>query len=48
MPVKVKVNSKDIWLNPTTRWDSMELPSSKIQLTVDPNFYVGTLNLTGK
>lgn len=49
MPVKVKINSeKEVWLNPTTRWDSMELPSSKIQLTVDPNFYVGTLNLTGK
>ncbi|MEN2284066.1 M1 family metallopeptidase [Algoriphagus sp. SE2] len=49
MPIKIKLdNGLEMWLQPTTRWDSLELEKSVETLIVDPNFYVGTLNLTGK
>lgn len=49
MPVKIKLSTgKEIWVNPTTRWSSEDLDDSDIELKVDPNFYVGTLNVSGK
>ena len=49
MPVKIKLDSGlEIWLKPTTRWASLDLEKSISDLTVDPNFYVGTMNISGK
>ena len=48
MSVKISVNGSEwIWINPTQKWNSLELDSEKAQIKVDPNFYVGTLNISG-
>ena len=48
MPVKISVNGGElIWIKPTQKWNSLELGSEKAQIKVDPNFYVGTLNISG-
>lgn len=49
MPVKIFwENGEETWLNPSTRWESIDTKSSQKSLVVDPNFYVGSLNITGK
>ncbi|WP_345156641.1 M1 family metallopeptidase [Pontibacter saemangeumensis] len=40
MPVKVTVDGKEKWLEPSTNWQEMKVASSKARLEVDPNFYV--------
>ncbi len=48
MPVKISVNGGEwIRINPTQKWNSLELSSEKAQIKVDSNFYVGTLNISG-
>lgn len=48
MPVRIFVNgNNELWLNPTTKWQTIDLSQPKTTLTVDPNFYVGTLNISG-
>ncbi|SIN77735.1 M1 family metallopeptidase [Algoriphagus halophilus] len=49
MPVKIKLGTgKELWLKPTTRWASLELDTGVERLSVDPNFYVGMMNISGK
>ncbi|MBN7816485.1 M1 family metallopeptidase [Algoriphagus pacificus] len=49
MPVKIKLDSGlELWLKPTTRWASLDLEKSISDLSVDPNFYVGNMNISGK
>lgn len=49
MPVKIKLGTgKELWLKPTTRWASVELDTGVERLSVDPNFYVGMMNISGK
>ncbi|EAZ82671.1 M1 family metallopeptidase [Algoriphagus machipongonensis] len=49
MPVKIFwENGEETWLNPSTRWESIDTKSSQKSLVVDPNFYVGSLNISGK
>jgi hypothetical protein len=40
MPVKVYLNGKGTWLEPTTEWKEMKKVKAGTTLTVDPNFYV--------
>jgi aminopeptidase N len=40
MPVKVYLNGKGTWLEPTTEWKEMKKVRAGTTLTVDPNFYV--------
>jgi len=40
MPVKVTVAGKEIWLEPTTAWQELQVASKKASLEVDRNFYV--------
>jgi len=44
MPLKVKVNGKDIWIYPTTEWKVLKVESDP-EIIVDPNFYVTAKNL---
>lgn len=46
MPVQVILNGKAQWLEPTTQWQSMPGQDKESTLTVNPDFYVGVLNLT--
>lgn len=48
MPVRVWVSGKEIWINATQRWDSVALPSENPDIKIDPDFYIGNLNITGK
>lgn len=48
LPLKVYVSGKEQWINPTTRWQSMEVESAGATFEVDPNFYIAVLNITGK
>ena len=38
MPVKLVIDGKEFWINPTEKWQKAELPSTNF--TVDPNFFV--------
>jgi aminopeptidase N len=40
MPVKVYLNDKEAWLEPTTNWQTLKEVPAKAKLKVDPNFYV--------
>ena len=40
MPVKVYLNGKETWLEPTTEWEEMKKVKAGTTVTVDPNFYV--------
>ncbi|AKD05164.1 M1 family metallopeptidase [Pontibacter korlensis] len=40
MPVKVYINGKEQWLEPTTQWQELKDVKKNAKLTVDPNFYV--------
>ena len=40
MPVKVYLNGKETWLEPTTEWKEMKKVKAGTTVTVDPNFYV--------
>lgn len=46
MPVKVKINGKTVWLNPSKSWSFYdENIKKRNRLEVDPDFYVGSFNL---
>jgi len=57
MPVKILINNKEKWVTPTQEWAEVDFSSLKlttredtktnITLTVDPNFYISTLNILG-
>ena len=47
LPLKVTISGKEKWIEPTTRWSSVEVdPGATFE--VDPNFYVAVLNITGR
>lgn len=48
MPVKIDVSGTEKWFYPTGRWNMEELDNENVVLTVNPNFYIAVLNLTGK
>jgi aminopeptidase N len=40
MPVKVYLDGKETWLEPTTDWKEVKKVKAGTKLTIDPNFYV--------
>lgn len=40
MPVKVSIDGREKWLEPTADWQELKAPSRKAKLEVDRNFYV--------
>ena len=44
IPVKVYINEKEIWLNPTTEWQKTNIVK-KSSFNIDNNFYVITKNI---
>lgn len=48
MPMRVWINDKATWINPTKQWEEMALPTENVAITVDREFYVAELNSTGK
>ncbi|MBL6447183.1 M1 family metallopeptidase [Fulvivirga sp. 29W222] len=48
MPVKLYINDEVKWLEPTTTWNTLEGLPEGFEVKVDPNFYVGELNVMGR
>ncbi len=48
MPLKIFASGEEIILKPTSRFNTVKLPAGTRAITVDPNFYVAVLNMTGK
>ncbi|QOD60343.1 M1 family metallopeptidase [Polaribacter haliotis] len=44
MPIKVTINNKEEWLEPTSNWKKRSLKSTKNDFKTDPNFYIYTKN----
>ena len=47
MPIKVFINKKAQWVTPTQKWSIVEITEKNPIITVDPNFYINTLNILG-
>jgi aminopeptidase N len=47
LPIKVSIGDNERWLEPTTKWQSLQVKSTKRGLKVNPDFYVATLNISG-
>jgi aminopeptidase N len=43
MPVRVYLDEKEVWLNPTTKWQEIEIQNGINSIEVDQNFYVGMM-----
>jgi len=43
MPLKIKINDQEKWINPTRDWAVLEV-SENVNLVVDPNFYIKIVN----
>ena len=48
MPVKLLINGQEQWLQPTGQWNRMNNLPYQMKVKVDPNFYVGELNVMGR
>ncbi len=48
MPVKIYVSGKEMMVKPTAYMSYLNLDVENAVIKVDPNYYVGTLNITGK
>ena len=48
MPLDINVSGKTMRINPTTFFKTVKLDGDKPQVKVDPAYYVGTLNISGK
>ncbi|QDH78502.1 M1 family metallopeptidase [Echinicola soli] len=48
MSLKVWVDGKEIWLKPTTQWQTKKLDPTTSKLIVDRNFYVAKMNIMGE
>ncbi|WP_075352389.1 M1 family metallopeptidase [Algoriphagus marinus] len=43
MPVRVYLDKKEVWLNPTTKWQEMGIDNEIKSIEVDQNFYAGMM-----
>lgn len=49
MPVDVVLNGEDVRLDARSQWQALDVEEGGVhELTVDPNFYVGSFNLLGE
>jgi len=48
MPVKVTLGGEDRWLNPVYTWKHENIPAGIKSLDVNPDFYVGVMNMMGE
>lgn len=47
MPVKVQIDDEEVWLKPTTEYNALQKAGVE-NFTIDPDFYVGYLNMMGE
>ena len=46
MPVKVYLSGKETWLYPIMVWKKTEVKSNETEISVDPDFYVASMDIT--
>lgn len=47
MPMRIWIGEKKTWINSTTNWSTFDLPEGATKIKIDPDFYVGNLNVIG-
>lgn len=47
MPVKIYVDGKEMVLKPTQGWQSVDVSQKNAKITVDKDYYVGSMNILG-
>jgi aminopeptidase N len=48
MPLKIYISGKEKFITPVSEFTTIKLDTNKAVIKVDPGYYVGTLNITGK
>ena len=48
MPLRILVSSKPLNISPRQMFSTIKLDTKDAEIKVDPGYYVGTLNITGK
>jgi hypothetical protein len=48
MPLRIYVSGVRKDITPTSRFNTIDLGTENPVIVVDPNYYVGNLNMTGK
>ncbi|WP_339754514.1 M1 family metallopeptidase [Algoriphagus aquimarinus] len=48
MPVKIDVDGKEMNLTPTQSWQSVDVVQKNAKITVDKDYYVGSMNISGQ
>jgi hypothetical protein len=48
MPLEIYVNGDLMKVKPTTRFTSVTLEKQNAVITIDPDYYVASMNMTGK
>ena len=47
MPLKIRSNGNEHWINPSTEWQALDLNDSIDSIQIDKNFYVGSMDVLG-
>lgn len=47
MPVKIYVDGEEMNLKPTQRWQPVDVSQKNAKITVDKDYYVGSMNISG-
>ncbi|CAN5278431.1 M1 family metallopeptidase [soil metagenome] len=49
LPIKVYIDDREVWLEPSTSWKELEQEVRKnVSVKIDPNFYVTSSKITGR
>ena len=49
MPLQITIDGEEMWVYPTTgQWNKISITNKKAKIIVDPDFYVGNLNIVGE
>jgi aminopeptidase N len=48
MPLRIYINGEPLDVSPSTRFTSIKIKTQNAAITVDPDYYVASLNMTGK
>ena len=48
MPLRIYISGIRKDITPTSRFSTIDLETENAVISVDPNYYVGSLNMTGK
>jgi aminopeptidase N len=48
MPLRIHVSGKEMNVNPSSEFSTIELPVENAVIVVDPDYYVSAMNITGR